>query len=324
MKDKCTLRLLDQRELPLKVAFRDCRTAEDVALSIEDMTVRGAPAIGAAAAFGAAIASRCGICAFEQSLERLAKTRPTAVNLFWAIKRMKDTASRHSGEELFPLLVREAEKIYAEDIEANRRLGDFGQVLLPDNCSVITHCNAGALATCGWGTALGVFRSARAKGKNLKIFADETRPRLQGARLTAFELLEDGFDVTLICDSMAPFLMSRRRIDAVVTGADRVAANGDAANKIGTYGLALAARAHNVPFYIAAPWSTVDLNCPNGDAITIEERDGAEVRKINGIFAAPEHISVWNPAFDVTPAELISGIITERGVFREPYNFKGC
>lgn len=217
------------------------------------------------------------------------------------------------------VLEAEAVKIHADDIQINKKLAFYGQGLLPSKGTVITHCNAGALATAGYGTALGVFRAAAENGKKLKIYADETRPRLQGARLTAFELYEDGFDVTVICDSMSAFLMSKEKIDAVITGADRIAANGDTANKIGTYGLAVAAKRHNVPFYIAAPASTIDIGCKTGDDIPIEERDPDEIRQINRELIFPSAIPVWNPAFDVTPAELISGIITELGVLRHPY-----
>ena len=318
--DGAFLRLLDQRVIPESVSFIDCFSCEDVARSIENMTVRGAPAIGAAVAYGMALAAKEGID-IATAKRRLAATRPTAVNLFWALERMERLASECDKNRLYNELICEAKRIHEEDIDINRRMGTFGQELLPDSSVVITHCNAGALATAGYGTALGIFRSAAEHGKKVKIFADETRPRLQGGRLTSFELFEDGFDVTVICDSMAAFLMSRTKIDAVVTGADRVAANGDAANKIGTYGLAIAARRHNVPFYIAAPMSTIDTNCLSGSDIPIEERSGSEVREFGGRTIIPERIKVWNPSFDVTPAVLITGIITENGVFRAPYDF---
>jgi len=322
IQEKHILRLLDQRLIPHAIAFRDCCTYEDVALSIEDMTVRGAPAIGSAAAYGTVLAALAGgKVLFEKSLKRLASTRPTAVNLFWALDRMKNLATSYNGSAcLAEALENEAGNIYTEDIDINKALSSFGEKILPKECSVITHCNAGALATCGYGTALGILRSARESGKKLKIYADETRPRCQGARLTAFELMQDGFDVTLICDSMAAFLMSRKKIDAVITGADRVALNGDTANKIGTYSLAIAAKENKVPFYIAAPISTVDINCKGGDSIPIEERSAEEVRCIDGRLVAPKDVHVWNPAFDVTPAELIKGIITEKGIFSYPYN----
>ena len=293
---------------------------EDVASSIEDMTVRGAPAIGVAAAYGVAVAAEGGADAVLAAIERLSKTRPTAVNLYWSLKRMSAVFECcRKNDNFASVLEAEAVKIHADDIQINKKLAFYGQGLLPSKGTVITHCNAGALATAGYGTALGVFRAAAENGKKLKIYADETRPRLQGARLTAFELYEDGFDVTVICDSMSAFLMSKEKIDAVITGADRIAANGDTANKIGTYGLAVAAKRHNVPFYIAAPASTIDIGCKTGDDIPIEERDPDEIRQINRELIFPSAIPVWNPAFDVTPAELISGIITELGVLRHPY-----
>ena len=318
--EKKVLRLLDQRAVPNEVKFRDCFSMEDVAASIEDMTVRGAPAIGVAAAYGVAMAAGGGADAVSAAIERLSKTRPTAVNLYWSLKRMSAVFECCRNFENFTsVLEEEAVKIHDDDIQINKKLSFYGQELLPSCGTVITHCNAGALATAGYGTALGVFRAAAEKGKKLKIYADETRPRLQGARLTAFELYEDGFDVTVICDSMAAFLMSKEKIDAVITGADRIAANGDTANKIGTYGLAVAAKRHNVPFYIAAPTSTIDICCKNGGDIPIEERDSDEIRRINRELIFPSAIPVWNPAFDVTPAELISGIITELGVLKNPY-----
>ena len=316
-----TLRLLDQRRIPGELRFRDCKTYEDAALAIEDMTVRGAPAIGVAAAYGAAIAAYNAPEQLEAALDRLSKTRPTAVHLYWALSRMRSVLEKNKDENnLAELLEREANEIYREDIDINRRLSNHGQTLLPTNAAVITHCNAGALATAGYGTALGVFRAAAENGKKLKIYADETRPRFQGGRITSYELYEDGLDVTVICDSMAAFLMSKRRIDAVITGADRVALNGDTANKIGTYNLAIAAKYHNVPFYIAAPLSTIDTNCLTGADIPIEERSPDEVRVIGGAQVIPERIPVWNPAFDVTPSELIAGIITEVGILKRPYD----
>ena len=316
------LRLLDQRFLPQEVCFVDCASCGQVAEAIKNMTVRGAPAIGVAAAYGLALAAKNGED-FERACERMSATRPTAVDLFWAVGRMKKAVQNcHDKNCLYSWLLAEAKKMQAEDLEKNKRIGRFGQALLPDRATVITHCNAGALATTGYGTALGVFRAAAENGKKLKIYADETRPRLQGARLTAFELSEDGFDVTVIGDSMAAFLMSRVKIDAVVTGADRIAANGDTANKIGTYGLAIAAQKHGVPFYVAAPLSTVDAACTDGSAIPIEERSGGEVRSFGCERILPDSIKVWNPSFDVTPAGLITGIITDDGVFRAPYDFK--
>jgi len=315
--EKTLVRLLDQRNIPQSVSFRECSTYEEVAASIEDMTVRGAPAIAVAAAYGVALAAYADPLSVDAAICRLASTRPTAVNLFWVLDKMKSAAERCTEKKaLYNVLKAEAYAIHENDVCINRKLGCNGQMLLPDSAAVITHCNAGALATAGYGTALGVFRAAREHGKKLKIYADETRPRLQGGRLTAFELYEDGFDVTVICDSMAAFLMSRENISAVITGADRVAINGDTANKIGTYSLAIAAKRHNVPFYIASPISTIDVNCPNGNAIPIEERDPEEIRCMGGIRILSEMIGVWNPAFDITPADLISGFITESGVWK--------
>lgn len=315
-----SLRLLDQRKIPDGIVFRDCLTYEEVAQAIEDMTVRGAPAIGVAAAYGVVLAARVSPDLAEKAVERLSATRPTAVNLYWALERMTKTAQDNKGSsKIYELLENEAINIHKEDIEINKRLARHGQEVLPRNAAAITHCNAGAIATAGYGTALGVFRAARERGKNVKIYAGETRPRLQGGLLTAFELFTDGFDVTVICDSMAAFLMSREKIDAVIVGADRIAMNGDTANKIGTYSLAIAAMEHGVPFYIAAPLSTIDTNCPNGSGIPIEERHGDEIRLIHGRRVIPAGINVWNPAFDVTPAKFIRGIITEAGIIMEPY-----
>lgn len=316
-----SLRLLDQRKIPCEIAVYDCKTYEETALAIENMTVRGAPAIGVAAAYGVVLAARESADLIVPALRRLAKTRPTAVNLYWALERMKKIVdSGGTDENICRLLEEEAIKINCEDIETNKKLSRHGQALLPQRANVITHCNAGAIATAGYGTALGVLRAARENGKEIRIFADETRPRLQGGLLTAFELFEDGFDVTVICDSMAASLMAREKIDAVIVGADRISANGDTANKIGTYSLALCARAHNVPFYVAAPVSTIDINCPNGTSIPIEERDGNEIRSCGGRQIIPSNIKVWNPAFDITPAEFISGIITEIGIIEKPYD----
>lgn len=309
------LLLLDQRLLPHSVEFKACRTCGDVACAIEDMTVRGAPAIGVAAAYGVALAAISGED-LDGAFERLARTRPTAVSLFRVLERIKKMVGKCTDKnKLSEALLCEAKKIHNEDLEINRRLGYNGQLLLPMFATVITHCNAGALATSGYGTALGVFRAAKERGKTLKIYVDETRPRLQGGALTSFELKEDGFDVTVICDSMAAYLMSVRHVDAIVTGADRIAGNGDTANKIGTYALAIAAEAHGVPFYIAAPMSTVDFNCVSGRDIPIEERPSSEVSEFGGQKVLPKDVPVWNPAFDVTPARYIKRIITETGVF---------
>jgi len=320
-----SLRLLDQRELPERVVFIDCVTPEDVAEAIRTLAVRGAPAIGIAAAYGVVLGAERE--RLDEVFDGLAASRPTAVNLFWALERMRGAASRESAarDGVFrSRLLEEAAAIHREDVENNRRIGAFGASLLPERSVVLTHCNAGALATGGHGTALGILRSAREAGKKIsRVYADETRPLLQGARLTAWELAEDGFSVTVICDSMAGALMRAKKIDAVIVGADRIAANGDAANKIGTYALAILAGYHNVPFYIAAPRSTFDPALPDGSGIPIEERGGEEVRSLPGGKRIPDNISVLNPAFDVTPAGLIRAIITEDGVYRPPYDFSG-
>lgn len=318
------LKLLDQRALPGREAYVVCRSVEDAALAIENMTVRGAPAIGIAAAYGVVLAGG-GRGAVSAALERLARTRPTAVNLFGALKRMRavfESASSLDGAALADRLLDEAVRIHEADIEANRRMGAYGADLLPQDAVVLTHCNAGAIATGGHGTALGILRSAREAGKMVRVFADETRPLLQGARLTVWELARDGFEVTLITDGMAGALMRTRCVDAVIVGADRIAANGDTANKIGTYGLAVLAAAHGVPFYVAAPWSTFDLSLPDGSGIPIEERSEEEMRVLLGGQRVPDAVRVWNPAFDVTPARCITAIVTERGVFRPPYKFR--
>jgi len=303
------LELMDQRRLPREMIYVTCRTAHEVADAIRHMIVRGAPAIGVAAAFGMALAKLRGDDLRLAAIE-LRDARPTAVNLAWAVDRML----RAGGA------VSEAEAIFREDVEANRRIGRFGAELLGARATVLTHCNAGALATAGYGTALGVIRAAVEQGKQIAVFAGETRPYLQGARLTAWELQQEGIDVTLITDSMAGHFFQQRKFDAVVVGADRIAANGDTANKIGTYTLAVLANAHGVPFYVAAPISTVDIATKDGAGIPIEERSAAEVTDIAGSRIAPEGIAVRHPAFDVTPANLITAIITDRGVLRPPYN----
>jgi methylthioribose-1-phosphate isomerase len=307
-----SLQLLDQRLLPREEVWVDCRTSAQVADAIRDMIVRGAPAIGVSAAYGMALARLSGED-IHVAGDVLRASRPTAVNLAWAAERMLAAAARGAD------LVAEADAIFEEDVAANRALGRYGAALLGDSPTILTHCNAGALATAGYGTALGVIRAAVEMGKKVAVFADETRPYLQGARLTAWELQQDGIDVTLITDNMSGHFFQQGRFDAVVVGADRIAANGDTANKIGTYTVAVLANAHGVPFYIAAPWSTIDVNCPSGEAIPIEERSASEVTDFFGSRIAPEGISVRHPAFDVTPARLITGIITERGVLRAPY-----
>ena len=315
--------LLDQRALPTEERVVPCRTVEETAQAIENMTVRGAPAIGIAAAYGVVLAADKGREAVMTAIDRLARTRPTAVNLFTALERMRRRLESTPGDALFGALLAEARSIHESDIESCRRMGAFGAELLPDKAVIMTHCNAGAIATGGHGTALGVLRSARELGKTIvRVYADETRPLFQGARLTAWELARDGFDVTVIAEGMAGALMRRTRIDAVIVGADRIARNGDTANKIGTYGLSVLAASHGVPFYVAAPWSTFDLSAASGADIPIEERSEDEMRVLPNGQRVPDNVSVWNPAFDVTPASNIAAIITERGVFRPPYDFK--
>jgi len=311
--DGRSLFLLDQRLLPRQEVWIECRTPSEVAEAIRTMVVRGAPAIGVSAAFGMAMAAQHGDDLHVAGKE-LREARPTAVNLAWAIDRMLRVHAEGTGD-----LTLEAQNILTEDVAANRRMGEYGAQLLGAQSTVLTHCNAGALATGGYGTALGVIRAAVEAGKRVAVFADETRPYLQGARLTAWELQRDGIDVTLITDSMSGHFFQQGKFDAVLVGADRIAANGDAANKIGTYTVAVLAHAHGVPFYVAAPVSTIDPHCPTGAEIPIEERSALEVTDIGGTRMAPEGIQVRHPAFDVTPARLITAIITERGVLRAPY-----
>ncbi len=317
--------MIDQTRLPLETAFVTCRDYREVADAIRNMVIRGAPAIGVAAAMGVALGvlrSNDPEADLHAICDTLAKTRPTAVNLFWALDRMKKVYAsvRHlSLPEIQQRLVDEAQAIRNEDIAINQSIGRHGAPLVPDGKTVLTHCNAGALATAGFGTALGVIRAAVQAGKKIDVFADETRPFLQGARLTAWELQRDGIETTLITDNMAGHFLKSGRIGCVVVGADRIAANGDVANKIGTYGVAVLAKENNVPFYVAAPISTLDLTLPSGDLIPIEERTAKEVTHVQGVSIAPEGIQVANPAFDVTPHRYVSGIITERGVARAPY-----
>jgi len=305
------LQLLDQRLLPNEEKWIDCRDEQDVSNAIRDMVVRGAPAIGVAAAFGMALAAKIGHD-LDAAADVLKRSRPTAVNLAWAVDRMLTVPP-----ETFEA---EAESILREDVANNMAMGRFGAELLGSSATVLTHCNAGALATGGYGTALGVIRAAVDGGKKIAVFANETRPYLQGARLTAWELQRDGIDVTLITDNMAGHFFQQGRFDAAIVGADRIAANGDTANKIGTYTVAVLAAAHGVPFYVAAPISTIDISCPNGAAIPIEERSAEEVSMMQGNRIAPIGVAVRHPAFDVTPAKLITAIITERGVLRAPYD----
>jgi methylthioribose-1-phosphate isomerase len=327
------VRMIDQRLLPNEEKYLMLRSCEEVADAIKSMVVRGAPAIGISAAMGIALGTMQSVGTsvedlgqdFDYFCDVMSKTRPTAVNLFWAIERMRERfrraqAAGADAEEIKRQLVDEARKIFDDDIESNRALGRFGGELIPDDSTVLTHCNAGALATAGdYGTALGVVRGARDAGKRVAVIADETRPFLQGARLTAWELQKDEIPVTVITDNMAGHVMKQGKVDCVVVGADRIAANGDAANKIGTYMVAVLARRHQIPFYVAAPVSTVDLSVPSGEQIPIEERDAREVTHIREQRLAPEGVDVQNPAFDVTPAELIAAIITDRGVARPPY-----
>lgn len=337
--------MIDQKALPLVERQLTCTDYREVIAAIKDLTIRGAPAIGVAAAMGIALgALRIEATttdsfrqAFSEICMQFAATRPTASNLFWAVERMQrrcdellggaagtpaGAPERETGD-LFravrDALVAEAVRIGEEDVVINRRLGANGSGLIPDGARILTHCNAGALATAGYGTALGVIRAAREAGKKIHVWVDETRPVLQGARLTAWELMREGIPCTLIADSMAGFLMQRGKVDLAIAGADRIAANGDAANKIGTYALAVLARAHGIPFYIAAPLSTIDPSLPDGEAIPIEERSADELTHVQGVRTAPDGVPVWNPAFDVTPHDLIAAIVTEAGILRPPF-----
>ncbi len=320
--------MIDQRLLPNREVYNTYTQVEEVAEAIRSMVIRGAPAIGVAAAMGIALGVRNleSEDGMDEEFERICKTihdtRPTARNLFWAIERMTRVYRLHRGrplEEIRKALQEESIRILEEDIEINRRMGLHGQSLLSENSRVLTHCNAGALATGGYGTALGVIRAAFEKGKNISVFADETRPFLQGARLTSWEMMKEGIPCTLITDNMAGYFMQQGQVQAVVVGTDRTAANGDVANKIGTYSVAVLAKEHGIPFYVAAPTSTIDLETPTGKEIPIEQRDRKEVTHVHDESMAPEGIGVANPAFDVTPARLVTAIITEEGVARPPY-----
>jgi methylthioribose-1-phosphate isomerase len=328
-----TIVMVDQRKLPAQELYVRCRTSQEVAKAIRTMVIRGAPAIGVAAGMGIALGMRRSTAKgtkqfaveFQKTCDMMAATRPTAVNLFWAIERMKRTFAEgaqagESAEELAARLEREARAIHDEDVASCRTMGAFGAALVPDGARVLTHCNAGALATAGYGTAIGVIRAAVEQGKKIAVFADETRPFLQGARLTAWELVREGISTTVITESMAGPLMRAGEIDVVVVGADRIAANGDTANKIGTYTVAVLAHEHKIPFYVAAPLSTIDLATPDGDRIPIEERDQREVSHLGSARLTPEGALIRNPAFDVTPHRYITGIITERGVFVAPFS----
>jgi methylthioribose-1-phosphate isomerase len=322
--------MIDQTRLPAEEVYNTYVDFQSVAEAIKGMIIRGAPAIGVAAAMGVALGARAIIADTHESFFRqldnvcdvLGRTRPTAVNLFWGLDRMKRIAQANRNKDLNKIreiLKKEAIRIEQEDLTICRNIGKWGATLIPDGATVLTHCNAGGLATAGYGTALGVIRAAHEAGKKIQVFADETRPWLQGARLTAWELMKDGIPTTLISDNMAGFFMSRGEITCCVVGADRIAANGDTANKIGTYSVAVLAKENNIPFYVAAPVSTLDLSLSDGGKIPIEERPGTEVTHIKGIAIAPEGVQVRNPAFDVTPARYITAIITENGIVREEY-----
>jgi methylthioribose-1-phosphate isomerase len=327
------VRMIDQRKLPSAEEYLDLASPEEVAGAIRDLVVRGAPAIGISAAYGAALgatqASDRDGEAFDARMEEvftvLAGARPTAVNLFWAVEQMRAAYRRARDQGLDNGAIASrlevlARKIHDDDLESCRAIGRHGAGLVPDRSTVLTHCNAGGLATAGYGTALGVVRGAVEAGKKVRVLADETRPFLQGARLTTWELMKDGIETVLITDNMAGSLMRRGEIDLVVVGADRIAANGDVANKIGTYPVAVLAKEHGIPFYVAAPLTTIDLDCPDGDHIPIEERDPREVTELFGTVTAPEGVGVLNPAFDVTPARLVRAIVTDRGVVEPPYD----
>ncbi len=324
--------MIDQRLLPTEEVYPVFKTYEEVAYAIKEMVIRGAPAIGVAAAMGVALGARDiktndpgeFDLAFDHICQVIGSTRPTAVNLFWAIERMRNLFAKLKSEnvsldEIRLRLIAESKQMHVEDVAANRSMGKFGAELIPDNATVLTHCNAGALATAGYGTALGVIRAAVEAGKKIAVFADETRPFLQGARLTAWELHKDNIPVTLITDNMAGHFMKAGKIDCIVVGADRIASNGDVANKIGTYSVAVLAKENNIPFYVAAPISTLDMNISSGEQIPIEERVTTEVTHVKGAQLAPEGINVANPAFDVTPNRYVAAIITERGVARPPF-----
>jgi methylthioribose-1-phosphate isomerase len=324
--------MIDQRKLPASEIYVTCKTANEVAKAIKTMVIRGAPAIGVAAAMGIALGMRRSTATgtkqftteFQRICDVMAATRPTAVNLFWAIERMKRTFAEAaqagaSVDELKLRLEAEARAIHDEDVQSCRAMGAHGATLVPDAARILTHCNAGALATAGYGTALGVIRAAAEQGKRIAVLADETRPFLQGARLTAWELVKDGIDTTVITDNMAASMMRLGDIDLVVVGADRIAANGDVANKIGTYGVAVLAREHGLPFYVAAPMSTIDLATADGSAIPIEERSDKEVTHVGSSRLTPAGARIRNPAFDVTPAKYVTAIVTERGIARPPY-----
>jgi methylthioribose-1-phosphate isomerase len=324
------LNLIDQRKLPGTIEIFECKNYKDVDFAIKDMVVRGAPAIGVSAAYGVYLASiefagfskEEFLDKMEQACRVLFNSRPTAVNLMWAVDRMRALIQKNDSrnvQEICQLIKEEADRILSQDIEINRRMGKYGNEVIPENAVILTHCNAGALATAGYGTALGVIREAHYAGKNIFVYADETRPRLQGAKLTAWELVQEKIPAKLIPNNVAATLIRDGKIDLIVVGADRIALNGDTANKIGTFMLSVVAKAYNVPFYIAAPTSTIDFDIQSGSEINIEERDSREVTHVGDVRVAPEGIEVYNPAFDVTPAENITGIITEKGIVSKPF-----
>lgn len=328
--DEGVVKMIDQRKLPQELVVVQCTDYREVARAIEEMVVRGAPAIGAAAAFGLALCAHSSqaktqaelLADLEQAADTLRKTRPTAANLPWALERMLEQArkAQHAQvEEIVNALVSEAQRIADEDVEVNKRMAAYGAELIEDGYNILTHCNTGALATVDYGTALGAIRTAHEQGKRIHVWVDETRPRLQGARLTAWELMHYGIPMTLIADNAAGHLMRTGQVDLILVGADRVAANGDVANKIGTYKLAVLAKENGIPFYSVCPTSTIDLSLPSGEEITIEERDSTEVTHIDGVGIAPEGVPVYNPAFDVTPHRYITGIVTEKGIIYPPF-----
>ena len=325
------VRFIDQTKLPNEEVYVTCTTHQQVAEVIRNMVVRGAPAIGVAAAMGIALGVKNSKAEnidklrqeFDSICDMIGKTRPTAVNLFWAISRMREKFDLLSGKPISQIkqsLIEEAQRMHAEDIAANQAMGRHGAALMPASGGVLTHCNAGALATCGYGTALGVIRAAIEQGKKIHVYADETRPFLQGSRLTAWELMKDGIPTTVISDNMAGAMMKQGKISAIIVGADRIAANGDVANKIGTYTVAVLARENGLPFYVAAPFSTIDLQTPTGNQIPIEQRNPREVTHFAGKAVTPEGVQVENPAFDVTPAKYVTAIVTERGIARPPFD----
>ena len=322
------VRMIDQRKLPGKIEWYVCRTYKDVVRAIQGMVIRGAPAIGVAAAMGLALGAQSlkSKATFRRRYQemsgRMVQARPTAVNLRWAVERMGavvDRTARMPLEDIKKALRKESERILNEDIEVNRKIGEYGQRVVPRHATILTHCNAGSLATGGYGTALGVIRAARERGKQIQVIADETRPWLQGLRLTAFELMQDAIPVTVIADSAAGYLMRQKKVDLVITGADRIAANGDVANKIGTYQVAVLAKENGIPFYVAAPLSTIDLTIRSGEMIPVEEREGSEICCFGKRLVGPEGVEAFNPAFDITPGKYVTAIMTEKGLVKPPY-----